>query len=217
MSVTIYHNTACGTSRTTLQLIRDAGIEPVIIDYVKQPPTRAAVDRADRARRLDGARRHARQGRAVRRAGAGGCHVERRRAARRHAGPSDTDQPPVRGDGARRAPVPAGRQDQGDFAARMKNGAIGAVSTSCCRAAISDCGPRQTSTVAASIVYRRCRASRRWRRPRAGRRFPPACACKSSAPLLVTAARMASKCCSSPCSMQLRTSSRCSGVPFSIR
>lgn len=43
MSVTIYHNTACGTSRTTLQLIRDAGIEPVIIDYVKQPPTRAEL------------------------------------------------------------------------------------------------------------------------------------------------------------------------------
>ena len=43
MSVTIYHNTACGTSRTTLQLIRDAGIEPVIIDYVKQPPARAEL------------------------------------------------------------------------------------------------------------------------------------------------------------------------------
>lgn len=43
MSITIYHNTACGTSRTTLQLIRDAGIEPVIIDYVKQPPARAEL------------------------------------------------------------------------------------------------------------------------------------------------------------------------------
>ena len=43
MSVTIYHNTACGTSRTALQLIRDAGIEPVIVDYVKQPPTRAEL------------------------------------------------------------------------------------------------------------------------------------------------------------------------------
>ena len=43
MSVTIYHNTACGTSRATLQLIRDAGIEPVIVDYVKQPPTRAEL------------------------------------------------------------------------------------------------------------------------------------------------------------------------------
>lgn len=43
MSVTIYHNTACGTSRTTLQLIRDAGIEPVVIDYLKQPPARAEL------------------------------------------------------------------------------------------------------------------------------------------------------------------------------
>lgn len=43
MSVTIYHNTACGTSRTTLQLLRGAGIEPVIIDYVKQPPTRTQL------------------------------------------------------------------------------------------------------------------------------------------------------------------------------
>ncbi|KAB8042210.1 arsenate reductase (glutaredoxin) [Janthinobacterium aquaticum] len=40
MTITIYHNTACGTSRNTLQLIRDAGFEPVIIDYVKQPPSR---------------------------------------------------------------------------------------------------------------------------------------------------------------------------------
>lgn len=40
MTITIYHNTACGTSRNTLQLIRDAGFEPLIIDYVKQPPSR---------------------------------------------------------------------------------------------------------------------------------------------------------------------------------
>ena len=38
--VTIYHNPQCGTSRITLGHIRDAGIEPVIIDYVQQPPTR---------------------------------------------------------------------------------------------------------------------------------------------------------------------------------
>jgi arsenate reductase len=43
MSVTIYHNTNCGTSRKTLELIRNAGIEPVIVDYVKNPPTRAAL------------------------------------------------------------------------------------------------------------------------------------------------------------------------------
>jgi arsenate reductase len=38
--VTIYHNPACGTSRNTLAMIRASGIEPEIIDYVKNPPTR---------------------------------------------------------------------------------------------------------------------------------------------------------------------------------
>ena len=36
--VLIYHNPACGTSRNTLALIRNAGIEPTIIEYLKQPP-----------------------------------------------------------------------------------------------------------------------------------------------------------------------------------
>jgi arsenate reductase (glutaredoxin) len=40
MDVTIYHNPACGTSRNTLGLIRDAGIEPEVIEYLKAPPTR---------------------------------------------------------------------------------------------------------------------------------------------------------------------------------
>jgi arsenate reductase len=40
MNVTIYHNPKCGTSRNTLDLIRKAGIEPTIIEYLKQPPTR---------------------------------------------------------------------------------------------------------------------------------------------------------------------------------
>jgi arsenate reductase (glutaredoxin) len=38
--VTIYHNPACGTSRNALALIRDAGIEPTIIEYLKSPPDR---------------------------------------------------------------------------------------------------------------------------------------------------------------------------------
>jgi arsenate reductase (glutaredoxin) len=38
--VTIYHNPACGTSRNVLALIRHAGIEPVVIEYLKTPPTR---------------------------------------------------------------------------------------------------------------------------------------------------------------------------------
>ena len=40
MDVTIYHNPACGTSRNTLGLIRAAGIEPQVIEYLKSPPTR---------------------------------------------------------------------------------------------------------------------------------------------------------------------------------
>ena len=40
MDVTIYHNPQCGTSRNTLALIRNAGIEPTIIEYLKHPPTR---------------------------------------------------------------------------------------------------------------------------------------------------------------------------------
>ena len=38
--VTIYHNPACGTSRNTLGLIRNAGIEPEVIEYLVQPPAR---------------------------------------------------------------------------------------------------------------------------------------------------------------------------------
>lgn len=40
MTVTIYHNPDCGTSRNTLAMIRQSGIEPEIIEYLKTPPTR---------------------------------------------------------------------------------------------------------------------------------------------------------------------------------
>ncbi len=40
MNVTIYHNPECGTSRNTLAMIRNAGIEPTVIEYLKTPPTR---------------------------------------------------------------------------------------------------------------------------------------------------------------------------------
>lgn len=43
VSVTIYHNPACGTSRNTLGLIRNAGVEPTIIEYLKDPPDRATL------------------------------------------------------------------------------------------------------------------------------------------------------------------------------
>jgi len=42
-NATIYHNPACGTSRNTLGLIRNAGIEPQIIEYLRTPPDRATL------------------------------------------------------------------------------------------------------------------------------------------------------------------------------
>ena len=44
MSVTIYHNPDCGTSRNTLAMIRRSGTEPEIIEYLKQPPTRQRLE-----------------------------------------------------------------------------------------------------------------------------------------------------------------------------
>lgn len=43
MTVTIYHNPGCETSRNTLALIRNAGIEPAIVEYLKTPPDRATL------------------------------------------------------------------------------------------------------------------------------------------------------------------------------
>jgi arsenate reductase len=43
MSTTIYHNPDCGTSRNTLAMIRNVGIEPEIIEYLNTPPERATL------------------------------------------------------------------------------------------------------------------------------------------------------------------------------
>lgn len=42
-TVTLYHNPACGTSRKVLEMIREAGIEPQVIEYLKTPPDRATL------------------------------------------------------------------------------------------------------------------------------------------------------------------------------
>lgn len=42
-NITIYHNPDCGTSRNTLGLIRNAGIEPTVIEYLRTPPSREAL------------------------------------------------------------------------------------------------------------------------------------------------------------------------------
>ena len=42
--IIIYHNPECGTSRNTLALIRNAGIEPHVVEYLKTPPSRALLE-----------------------------------------------------------------------------------------------------------------------------------------------------------------------------
>ena len=42
-SITIWHNPACGTSRNVLAFIREAGLEPTVIEYLKTPPDRATL------------------------------------------------------------------------------------------------------------------------------------------------------------------------------
>ena len=42
-NITIYHNPACGTSRNTLELIRNSGVEPTVIHYLETPPSRETL------------------------------------------------------------------------------------------------------------------------------------------------------------------------------
>jgi arsenate reductase len=43
MTITIFHNPDCGTSRNTLAMIRQSGEEPIVIEYLNEPPTRARL------------------------------------------------------------------------------------------------------------------------------------------------------------------------------
>ncbi len=52
MSVTIYHNPDCGTSRNTLAMIRQSGEVPVVVEYRKTPPTRARLLELIRAMKI---------------------------------------------------------------------------------------------------------------------------------------------------------------------
>ena len=45
MTITIWHNPRCGKSRQTLELLKSKGIDPAIREYLKQPPTKAEVEK----------------------------------------------------------------------------------------------------------------------------------------------------------------------------
>src|SRR5580765_772346 len=106
MDVIIYHNPACGTSRNTLGLIHNAGIEPHVIEYLKTPPSRRLLHqllwRAGLSVR-DALRERAH----FPRTGPWQPRAERRRIARRPRGPSDPDQPAPGGHAQGRQALPA--------------------------------------------------------------------------------------------------------------
>ena len=65
MTVTIYHNPACGTSRNTLAMIRQSGEEPVVIEYLKNPPSRERLIELDPCDENPGARTASSEGHAL--------------------------------------------------------------------------------------------------------------------------------------------------------
>ena len=78
--ITIYHNPACGTSRNVLGLIRNSGVEPTIIEYLKTPPVARRAGRPDRPDGHPRARAAAPEGHALRRARPGRPALDRRRS-----------------------------------------------------------------------------------------------------------------------------------------
>ncbi len=53
MDVTIYHNPRCAKSRATLELLRARGLDPTVVDYLTQPPTKAQLDEILRALKME--------------------------------------------------------------------------------------------------------------------------------------------------------------------
>ena len=107
MSVTIYHNPACGTSRNTLAMIRQSGEEPEVIEYLKTPPSRARLIELIEAMGISVRALLREKGTPYAELGLADPEMERRPADRFHAGASDPDQPADRGDAEGHAAVPA--------------------------------------------------------------------------------------------------------------
>ena len=92
----IYHNPRCSTSRNALQLLRDNGIEPTVVEYLKTPPTRGQL--ADMIRDAGIDVRTAVRKREAPYADLGLGERRRRRVARRDGREPDPDRAPVRRD-----------------------------------------------------------------------------------------------------------------------
>ena len=93
--VTIYHNPECGTSRNTLAMIRNAGIEPTVIEYLREPPAREVLSSMISAARLTVRQALREKRHAIPGVGVGKFIPQRRTAFGCHDGAPDPDQPAV--------------------------------------------------------------------------------------------------------------------------
>ena len=117
MTVTIYHNPACGTSRNVLGLIRNSGEEPRIIEYLKTPPSRDELVSLIGRMGIPVRDVLRRKGTPYDELGLDNPALTRRPADRRHDGASDPHQPADRRHAGRRQAVPAVRGGAGHSAA----------------------------------------------------------------------------------------------------
>ena len=106
MKAMIHHNPACGTSRKTLEILRESGADVTVNEYLEDSARPRRAEAALRPRRNFAARRPARQGTAGRRARPDRARRRRRHDPRRDDGAPDPDQPPAGRDRQRRPPVP---------------------------------------------------------------------------------------------------------------
>ena len=105
MTVTIYHNPACGTSRNVLAMIRHSGEEPVVIEYLKTPPTRERLKELIAAMGIPVRAVLRQKGTPFAELGLG-VQMDRRATPRFHGGAPDPDQPPDRRDAEGRQALP---------------------------------------------------------------------------------------------------------------
>ena len=117
--VVIYHNPACATSRKVLGMIREAGIEPRVVEYLKTPPSRAEL--LDLLRRMGMTPRQLlrRRGTPYDELGLDDPAQDGRGADRRDPGASDPDGAAGCRRTARRAPVPPARARAGGAAGAL--------------------------------------------------------------------------------------------------
>jgi arsenate reductase len=103
MDATIYHNPRCSTSRKALDLLREAGIEPTVVEYLKDPPSRTRLKQLIKAAGVPVREAIRNKEPLYAELGLGGPEAVGRQAARRDGREPDPDRAADRGDAQGRA------------------------------------------------------------------------------------------------------------------